>query len=92
MCLWFESPHRQLFLRQSEDLFGREASRRELCRDIRFVGRGYSGEWWEWQAHRGMGALLLPRSEVVSIVRDARAGGDEPDDRLITDVSNPRVV
>lgn len=58
--------HRVLFLQQSEALFGGQASRQELCRDIRPV-RGYAGEWWEWQANRGMGALLLPRSEVIDI-------------------------
>lgn len=58
--------HRILFLSQSEALFGGQASRQELCRDIRPV-RGYTGEWWEWQANRGMGALLLPRSEVIEV-------------------------
>lgn len=64
--------HRILFLKQSEDLFGGQASRTELCRDIRPVGRGYTGEWWEWQANRGMGALLLPKSEMVSYVQNLR--------------------
>jgi IrrE N-terminal-like domain len=59
--------HRTLFLRQSEALFGSKSSRQELCRDIDPNGRGYTGEWWEWQANRGMGALLLPRSEVIGI-------------------------
>jgi hypothetical protein len=59
--------HRVLFLQQSEALFGSQPSRRELCRDIRQVGRGYTGEWWEWQANRGMAALLMPRSEVIGI-------------------------
>ena len=59
--------HRILFLQQSEALFGSQASRQELCRDVRMIGRGYNGEWWEWQANRGMGALLLPRSEVIGI-------------------------
>jgi len=59
--------HRSLFLHQSEALFGSRASRQELCRDIDPAGRGYTGEWWEWQANRGMGALLLPRTEVISI-------------------------
>lgn len=59
--------HRVLFLQQSESLFGDQASRQELCRDIRPIGPGYTGEWWEWQANRGMGALLLPRSEIIEI-------------------------
>jgi hypothetical protein len=53
--------HRILFARQSNALFGGESSRQELCRDIRPVGDGYGGEWWEWQANRGMGALLRHR-------------------------------
>jgi len=61
--------HRSLFLTQSEALFGQQASRQELCRDIDPAGRGYTGEWWEWQANRGMGALLLPRSEIIAMDR-----------------------
>lgn len=59
--------HRLLFLQQSEALFGSQPSRRELCRDVRQVSSGYTGEWWEWQANRGMAALLMPRSEIVRI-------------------------
>lgn len=64
--------HRILFLNASGTLFGGKDSRRELCRDVRFVASGYTGEWWEWQANRGMGALLLPRSEVVTAIRTWR--------------------
>jgi hypothetical protein len=60
--------HRMLFMKQSEELFGGQPTRREVCRDIRQVGRGYTGEWWEWQANRGMAALLMPRSEVIDII------------------------
>ena len=37
-----------------------------LCRnfDIRPVGARYDGRWWEWQANRCIGGLLLPRSLV----------------------------
>jgi hypothetical protein len=45
--------------------------RRILCResDIKPVGkkRGYDGRWWEWQANRAIGGLLLP----ISLVRQA---------------------
>lgn len=64
--------HRALFLRGTEPLFGGAASRQELCRDVGFLAPGYTGEWWEWQANRGMAALLLPRSSVVSEVRRRR--------------------
>jgi hypothetical protein len=84
--------HRQLFLRQSEEMFGTQTSRRELCRDVRFVGRGYTGEWWEWQANRGMGALLLPKSEIVAIARRARSGGEAPDERLVAEVGERYLV
>ena len=59
--------HRSLFLKESGALFGRRGAAR-LCGDIRFSGRAYGGEWWEWQANRGMAALLLPRRDVLSQV------------------------
>jgi hypothetical protein len=67
--------HRPLFLQQSEAMFGGHTSRQELCRDVRDVGH-YSGEWWEWQANRGMGALVLPKAAFVTAVRRDRAAGD----------------
>ncbi len=84
--------HRQLFLRQSEEMFGGQTSRRELCRDVRHVGRAYSGEWWEWQANRGMGALLLPKSEMVKFVSSSREGGEAPEERLIAQVAERYMV
>jgi len=84
--------HRQLFLSQSEEMFGGKVSRRELCRDVRYVGRGYTGEWWEWQANRGMGALLLPKSEMVKLVRLSRSEGQGPDERLVADVARRYMV
>jgi hypothetical protein len=74
--------HRVLFLHQSEALFGRQASRQELCRDVRPVGHGYTGEWWEWQANRGMGALLLPKSEIVALTA-ADPGAGRRDGKLV---------
>jgi hypothetical protein len=48
-------------------------TRRILCRDkdIMAVGakRGYDGRWWEWQANRAIGGLLLP----TGLVRAALA-------------------
>ncbi|HWQ91712.1 MAG TPA: hypothetical protein VN673_08575, partial [Clostridia bacterium] len=43
-----------------------------LCRD-EAVGEskpGYSGQWWEFQANRAMGALLLPSVLVDRAVQD----------------------
>lgn len=49
--------------------------RRILCRDTdvkEAVGaqRGYDGRWWEWQANRAIGGLLLPRTLVQKAVAD----------------------
>jgi hypothetical protein len=68
--------HRILFLQQSEALFGGQPSRQELCRDVRFTTR-YAGEWWEWQANRGMAALLLPKSAVAAVVHRLGITADE---------------
>lgn len=37
--------------------------RKILCRDndIKPTGRAYDGRWWEWQANRCIGGLLLPK-------------------------------
>jgi hypothetical protein len=47
--------------------------RRILCRDSdvkEATGglRGYDGRWWEWQANRAIGGLLLPRSLVQKAI------------------------
>jgi IrrE N-terminal-like domain len=84
--------HRVLFLRQPDALFEGDTSRRELCRDVRPVGKSYSGEWWEWQANRGMGALLMPRSEVASHARAERSGGHEDTGALINSVAEMFLV
>jgi hypothetical protein len=50
-----------------------------LCRDV--AGTKYKGEWWEYQANRAIGALLLPRSLVSSALReftDSSGGLDIP--------------
>jgi hypothetical protein len=43
--------------------------RKILCRDgdIRPAARSYDGRWWEWQANRCIGGLLLPKT----LVREA---------------------
>lgn len=64
--------HAHLFVldRFSDSLFGDEddvTSDRILCRDdVDLVGRRrtYDGRWWEYQANRMIGALLLPRTLV----------------------------
>jgi hypothetical protein len=38
---------------------------RVLCRGETINSPGYSGEWWEYQANRGMASLLLPRGETM---------------------------
>jgi hypothetical protein len=58
--------HRALFLKESLDIFGGLASRSELCRAAGVPRPGYQGEWWEWQANRGMSALLMPGDAVAA--------------------------
>ena len=38
-----------------------------LCRnsDVKPVGARYDGRWWEWQANRCIGSLLLPKTLVT---------------------------
>lgn len=49
-------------------LFGEsDPSPQILCRDVSQVGerpRGYDGRWWEFQANRAIGGLLLPQDLV----------------------------
>jgi hypothetical protein len=58
--------HRVLFLKESLDLFGGLPSRSELCRSVGVPQPGHLGEWWEWQANRGMSALLLPGAALTA--------------------------
>jgi IrrE N-terminal-like domain len=63
--------HRVLFLRESTALFGPGVTTRtELCRSVGFTRPGYQGEWWEWQANRGMAALLLPAGALTAWMAD----------------------
>jgi hypothetical protein len=39
-----------------------------LCRDEVEGSRKYQGQWWEYQANRAIGALLMPKSLVESAV------------------------
>jgi hypothetical protein len=72
--------HRVLFLRESRALFGPGvATRTELCRSVAFTRPGYQGEWWEWQANRGMAALLLPRDALTAWLADRERA--EPGER-----------
>ena len=43
-----------------------------LCRDLpgeQPAARGYDGRWWEFQANKAIGALLLPRSLAEKVVQ-----------------------
>ena len=47
---------------------------RVLCRDAQAGDRrGYKGEWWEYQANRAIGALLLPGGLVRSVIQEFKA-------------------
>src|SRR5207244_400094 len=70
--------HRVLFLKESRDIFGGLASRSELCRSVGVPRPGYQGEWWEWQANRGMSALLMPRRALQDwmVARETASPGE----------------
>lgn len=52
-------------------LFGDEAKRvsRVLCRREAIGRPAYLGEWWEFQANRGMASLLVPKSELERAIK-----------------------
>jgi hypothetical protein len=54
-------------------MFGRDAdvtASKVLCRDSDRGGRGgYDGRWWELQANKAIGGLLLPRAPVLAALR-----------------------
>ena len=62
----------------STPLFGDQsdpAQPKVLCRDVGGVGRAasgrkYDGAWWEYQANKAIGALLLPKHLVVALVEE----------------------
>lgn len=64
--------HAHLFLETgANSLFPEGAGEqpRVLCRDEEQGGTGgYKGNWWEWQANRAIGGLLLPRGLVARAV------------------------
>lgn len=69
--------HAHLFVigRQSKPLFGdfRKADApKVMCRDIPNTSvsyaAGYNNRWWEYQANRAIGALLLPRGLVEAAI------------------------
>jgi hypothetical protein len=77
--------HGYLFaLEWNPSLFGEGVDpTRILCRDGAMVGssaqRGYDGRWWEYQANRAIGGLLMPRKLVDAclgnIMEDRGLGG-----------------
>lgn len=67
--------HLFAFGESAEPLFGDHsdpAGPKVLCRDVDAGrgGRGYNGAWWEFQANKAIGALLLPRHLVEAAVED----------------------
>ena len=65
--LFMQNPD-QMNLEYKENLdFGR---RRIMCRidDLAGRGKGYDGRWWEYQANRAIGGLLLPKRLVSAAV------------------------
>lgn len=77
--------HGPLFVRSEHpSLFPEAASSEEqdriLCRpgDIRPVGRKYDGRWWEYQANRAIGGLLLPKHLVRQVAEGYVFAGTIP--------------
>lgn len=78
--------HAHLFIQSThtQDRFGFESDQkpqdRILCRadDIRGVEvqRSYDGKWWEYQANRAIGGLLLPKKLVEVAARDFLRSGE----------------
>lgn len=71
--------HSKLFMSdQTDSLFGdafeSSVPKNFLCRSSDIVpGAGaahsrYDGQWWEWQANRAIGGLLLPKPLVISLI------------------------
>jgi hypothetical protein len=60
--LFIETPGQPTFS-QIEGKNSNIDSGKILCRnnDIKPAGRSYDGRWWEWQANRCIGGLLLPK-------------------------------
>lgn len=60
--------HTHLFaLATQHPLFGDHSDPQKpkvLCREGNVATNGYTGEWWEFQANKAIGALLLPRTLV----------------------------
>jgi hypothetical protein len=42
---------------------------RVLCRDEKISGVQYGGEWWEFQANKAMGCLLMPKRLVDAAIQ-----------------------
>jgi Zn-dependent peptidase ImmA (M78 family) len=69
--------HRCLYVRDTEtlSLFSLDAESIRavptaiMCRNETVVHRGYSGQWWEFQANQCMSALLMPRKLFTSSAR-----------------------
>lgn len=66
--------HAHLFLLTGQcGLFPEGAAQqpRVLCRDQQADrGGGYTGQWWEYQANRAIGALLLPKALALRIIAE----------------------
>ena len=66
--------HTHLFVLAANEqpLFGDFSDPRKpkiLCRDEKSSGPGYTGAWWEYQANKAMGSLLMPEKLVIEAAR-----------------------
>lgn len=79
--------HPRLFMaEQTASLFGtsfeKEKPKNFLCRNSDIVPGAtghqprYDGQWWEWQANRAIGGLLLPKPLVLKLVEPLLETGE----------------
>lgn len=70
-------------------IFGRDADvspSKVLCRDADRGGRsGYDGKWWELQANKAIGGLLLPKTPVLAALRPLLPPSDRGDHLALDD-------
>ena len=69
--LFIETPGQSSFS-QTEGKNSNIEGRKILCRDndVKAAGKKYDGRWWEWQANRCIGGLLLPKRLVTECLSD----------------------
>lgn len=93
--------HTHLFLNLGgkETLFGERSesgSAKVLCRDVPQDAApkqpGYDGRWWEFQANRAIGALLLPQRLVTLAVEPLLAASGSLGNKVLPDQNRENAI